>query len=117
MCAVRIYEWLNGKPSDDMTDRMAQLHVPPPVPSTSIYSRTDGVVHWHGSIQDDVENGENIEVYASHLGMGLNVSIMYIIADRLAQAEGEWKPFDRSGLKRFLYKTPRRFRRELGDFY
>jgi len=115
--ARRIYEWLNGKPSDDMTDRMAQLHVPPPVPSTSIYSRTDGVVHWHGSIQDDVENGENIEVYASHLGMGLNVSIMYIIADRLAQAEGEWKPFDRSGLKRFLYKTPRRFRRELGDFY
>jgi len=112
-----LFEMINGKPSDETRVRLNQLHVPPPVPSTSIYSKTDGIVHWHGSVQDDVSNAENIEVYASHLGMGTNVSIMYIIADRLAQPEDEWTPFDKTGLKRFLFKSPRHFQRELGDFY
>ena len=112
-----LFEMINGKPSDETRVRLNQLHVPPPVPSTSVYSKTDGIVHWHGSVQDDVEQAENIEVYASHLGMGTNVSIMYIIADRLAQPEGEWAPFDKSGLKRFLFKSPRHFQRDLGDFY
>ena len=112
-----LFELLNGKASPATAERMKQLHVPPPVPSTSIYSRSDGIVHWHGSVQDDVKEAENIEVYSSHLGMGTNVSIMYIIADRLAQSEDEWAPFDRSGLKKFLFKSPRHFQRELGDFY
>jgi len=112
-----LFELLNGKASPATAERMKQLHVPPPVPSTSVYSRSDGIVHWHGSVQDHVEQAENIEVYGSHLGMGVNVTIMYILADRLSQPEGEWSPFQRNGLKRFLYKTPRQFRRELGDFY
>jgi len=112
-----LFEMLNGKPTTETAERLKQLHVPPPVPSTSVYSRSDGIVHWHGSVQDDVEQAENIEVYGSHLGMGMNVSIMYIIADRLAQAEGAWAPFERNGLKRFLFKSPRHFQRELGEFY
>ncbi len=112
-----LFELLNGKAIPSTDERMRQLHVPPPVPTTSVYSRTDGIVHWHGSVQDDVDLAENIEVYASHLGMGTNISIMYIIADRLAQPQGEWKRFNRSGLKRFLFKSPRHFKRELGEFY
>ena len=40
--------------------------------------------------------------------MGLNPMTFYAIADRLAQAEGEWKPFDRGGLRSLLYRNPRR---------
>ncbi|NNE58534.1 MAG: alpha/beta hydrolase [Hellea sp.] len=113
-----LFELLNGGgPSPKTAVRLEQLHTPPPVPTTSVYSKTDGIVHWHGSVQDDVPHAENIEVYASHAGMGANPMIMYVLADRLAQAEGQWKRFDKSGLKRFFYKSPKYFRRDLGDFY
>jgi hypothetical protein len=36
---------------------------------------------------------ENIEVHASHCGLGVNPSVMLAIADRLAQPEGTWQPF------------------------
>ena len=36
---------------------------------------------------------ENIQVHASHCGLGVNPSVMVAIADRLAQAEGQWQPF------------------------
>jgi len=112
-----LFEKLNGKPTPETAKRLEQLHVPPPVPSTSIYSKTDGIVHWHGSVQDDVPHAENIQVHASHLGMGANPTIIYVLADRLAQPEGTWTRFDKSGLKKFLFKEPKNFRRELGEFY
>ncbi len=41
---------------------------------------------------------ENIEVHlASHLGLGVNPAALWAIADRLAQPEGEFRHFDRSG--------------------
>lgn len=41
------------------------------VPTTSIYSRTDGVVSWHNSVAPQHDTlSENIEVHASHLGIG-----------------------------------------------
>jgi hypothetical protein len=46
---------------------------------------------------------ESIEVYGSHLGLGVNASVLYATADRLAQREGEWRPFDRSGWRRLAY--------------
>jgi hypothetical protein len=33
---------------------------------------------------------------------------LYAIADRLALPEGEWRPFDRSGLRSLLYSDPNR---------
>jgi len=54
---------------------------------------------------------ENIEVVASHIGIGLNPSAWYAVADRLAQPEGGWKPFDRFGLlglKGLIYPDPHR---------
>lgn len=35
---------------------------------------------------------------ASHCGLGVNPAVMGAIADRLAQAEGAWKPFERTEL-------------------
>jgi hypothetical protein len=51
---------------------------------------------------------ENIEVHASHTGLGVNPLALYALADRLAQPEGAWQPFDRSGARRRLYPDPQR---------
>nr|MBA2282375.1 hypothetical protein [Acidimicrobiia bacterium] len=64
-----------------------------PVPTTAIYSRTDGVVRWHLCIDDEGPQRENIEVRGSHSGLGWNPAVLFALADRLAQPEGDWRPF------------------------
>ena len=104
--AWRLYELTSGR---DIAVETAQFDLPspPPVPTTSIYSRTDGVVAWSASIQKPSVNNthtENIEVFASHIGLGLNPTAWWAVADRLAQTPGKWKPFKRSnGLQRLLF--------------
>lgn len=109
--AWRIYELTSGR-SIEREHESYDLPVAPPVPTTSIYSRSDGIVAWQGSIQQpDHGETENIEVIASHIGLGLNPSAWWAVADRLAQPEGGWKPFDRFGLMGFkglLYPDPHR---------
>ena len=63
------------------------------VPSTAIYSRLDGIVAWGTALGQAGPRAENIEVWASHLGMALNPAVIWAIADRLAQPAGAWKPF------------------------
>ena len=63
------------------------------MPSTSIYSRTDGVVSWQASLIERTSISENIRVFGSHCGLGYNASVIVAIADRLAQDEGSWTPF------------------------
>lgn len=63
------------------------------VPSTSIYSRMDGVVAWQHCIEPEGERAENIRVRSSHLGIGFDPHVLYAVADRLAQPEGKWAPF------------------------
>jgi pimeloyl-ACP methyl ester carboxylesterase len=109
--AWRIYEVASGRDIDREHEHY-DLPAAPPVPTTSIYSRSDGVVAWQGSIQHpDHPQVENIEVIASHFGIGLNPSAWWAVADRLAQPEGEWKPFDRFGLlglKGLIFPDPHR---------
>jgi pimeloyl-ACP methyl ester carboxylesterase len=108
--AWRLYELASGRRIVD-DDRVAELRKTPPVPTTSIFSRTDGVVAWQCSAERETARSENIEVHASHLGMGMNPTALYAVADRLAQPEGGWKRFDRnghSGIKRLLYLDPQR---------
>ena len=76
------------------------------MPSTSIYTRTDGVVHWRCSLEHPSATTENIRVPGSHCGLGHNPLALWAIADRLAQPEGEWRPFRREALRRFAYPTP-----------
>ena len=60
-----------------------------PVPATSIYSRTDGIVNWRTCLLRPSDTAENIEVHlASHIGLGVNAAALWAIADRLAQTEG-----------------------------
>ncbi|MES2632797.1 MAG: alpha/beta hydrolase [Pseudomonadota bacterium] len=111
--AWRIYELTSGR-SLDREHEQYDLAQAPPVPTTSVYSRTDGIVAWQGSFQKPSDlhgNIENIEVVASHIGLGVNPSAWWAMADRLAQDEGKWRPFDRTGLyglKSFIYPDPHR---------
>ncbi|MEO2173950.1 MAG: alpha/beta hydrolase [bacterium] len=66
----------------------------PPIPLTAVYSRGDGVVHWRGCMETELDHQtQNIEVFGSHCGMGFNPAVYYIIADRLAQPENRWRLF------------------------
>jgi pimeloyl-ACP methyl ester carboxylesterase len=111
--AWRIFEAVSGRDIDRETDKY-NLPTAPPVPTTSIYSRSDGIVAWQGSVQAPCRNNaqtENVEVRASHIGIGLNPAAWWVVADRLAQREGFWAPFKREGLgslKAQLYPDPNR---------
>ncbi|MDH2380431.1 alpha/beta fold hydrolase [Bradyrhizobium sp. CER78] len=96
--ATRLYELLSGEAVDDIPEIRAAIAGDMPVPATSIYSRTDGIVNWRTSRVRPSESAENIEVHlASHLGLGVNPAALWAIADRLAQPEGEFRHFNRSG--------------------
>lgn len=109
--AWRIYELTSGR-SVERESENYDLPAAPPVPTTSIYSRSDGVVAWQASIQAPGAANpktENIEVLASHIGMGVNPSAWWAVADRLAQPEGQWKPFareDKGRLHGLVYPEP-----------
>lgn len=78
--------------------RTRHLREPPPVPSTCIYSKHDGVVPpGQATLDGDPGDHENVRVPGSHLGFGVNVLAMWVIADRLALHEGEWRPFRATG--------------------
>ncbi len=104
--ARRLFEYLNGKePAPVKAGRYQKLDEAPPVPTTSILTRTDGVVGWRGSVQKSGGQTENIVVHASHTGLGVNPCVMLAIADRLVQKEGGWKRFDRGGLRSLFFGT------------
>ena len=102
--AWRVYELLSrskvGNPA-----LMAEIRKPPPVPTTSIYSRSDGIVSWRCSLNEAGPLVENIEVPASHVGMGANPLALFAVADRLAQPIGRWQRFDVSGTRRWFFRT------------
>ena len=64
-----------------------------PVPFSSLYSRTDGVVTWKTCLEPDYPLRENIHVPSSHMAFGFNPLSLYVIADRLAQRDGAFTPF------------------------
>ena len=103
--ARRLFEYLNGREPEPMREgNFRSLAKAPPVPTTSILTKTDGIVHWRGSVQQDCHDEvENIEVYASHCGLGVNPAAIYAITDRLAQDEGNWQPFRARGLASLLF--------------
>jgi pimeloyl-ACP methyl ester carboxylesterase len=105
--ATRLYELLSGEGADDVPGLREAIAGDMPVPATSIYSRTDGIVNWRTSLLRPSATAENIEVHlASHIGLGVNPAALWAIADRLAQAEGEFTHFSRSGPFAIAYAPP-----------
>jgi len=71
-----------------------RLRTPPPIRTTSIYSRSDGVVAWETCRHDKCYSlVQDIEVDGSHMGMGWNQEVLNVVADRLGQDAGPWRPY------------------------
>ena len=93
-------------PGPDADRRLRSLHAPEArlpgpelrsrpidVPSTSVYSRWDGVVPWHACVEPETALHQNVEVRCSHLGFGVDPATLWLIADRLAVPAGQRVPF------------------------
>ena len=105
--ATRLYEALSGEAVEDNAELRNAIAGDLPVPTTSIFSRTDGVVNWQTCLLRPSDTAENIEVYlASHIGLGVNAAALWAVADRLAQSEGQFSQFDRSGPFAIAYAPP-----------
>lgn len=94
--AGTIYKLLNGDNAQFTPEFEARLRESPPVPTTSVYSKSDGIVSWRGCIEKRSPSTESVEVDASHLGMVSHPDVLRIVANRLAQPEGRWKPLKRA---------------------
>lgn len=96
--AWRLYRTLNrGEHLKTLMSEEAKFGRAEPlsVPTTCIYSRTDGIVSWECCTSLPAPTTENIEVNGTHLGYGHNMQVLRIIADRLALPEGDWIPYRR----------------------
>ncbi len=81
MAGVRLAHAFNlvryGRTSDIERRFLHDLQAEPKVPVTSIYSKTDGIVHWEACLRADTQN---IEVQGSHVGLGVNPEVFRILA-------------------------------------
>ncbi|MFN8183341.1 MAG: alpha/beta hydrolase [Candidatus Nanopelagicales bacterium] len=93
--AWRLYQLMNRNKftAELMSDAARrEREVPLGVATTCIYSRTDGIVPWQCCTSLPAPQTENVEVRSTHLGYGHNLETLFVIADRLAQPEGAWRP-------------------------
>lgn len=91
-----LFELINGNVAKGNPELVQQMLLPPPVPTSALYSKSDGIAHWkacmHHSFGDN-KKAENIEVKGSHIGLGHNPQVVWIVANRLAQTEKNWQPY------------------------
>jgi len=85
--------------------RRARKQIARPIgaPSTSVYSRWDGIVSWRTCIEPETALHQNVEVRCSHLGFGVDPATLWLVADRLAARPGQRAPFRPPLLLRPLY--------------
>ena len=69
-----------GHPASVEMRFLRDLAAPPKVPTTSLYSRSDGVVNWKACLRSDINA---IEVQGSHVGLALNPEVYRILAHML----------------------------------
>lgn len=105
-----VYERINSESLGLLDDGLLEmLSRTPPVPTTAIMSRSDGVVDWQGSVEQACQQAETIEVVGSHVGLIANPAVLFAVAERLAQPLGQWRHFERSGvLRRLSYRRSSR---------
>lgn len=106
--AGRLYEILSGESIQNVDEGdLEKLSGRLPMPTTSFYTKTDGIVNWQTCLVEVSASAENVEVLASHIGLGVNPAVLWAVADRLAQPEGRFQTFDRRGP--FTLAYPRNF--------
>lgn len=102
---AKLYEWVNpGGLSDPMLAAAETWRQSPPVPSTAIYSTGDGVADWQYCVDEPGYQTENVRVPGSHMGLTHNAAVMYAVAERLAQKDDDWVPFNSHWLRRLCFR-------------
>ena len=102
----RLYELVsNTRIQDaDIAERISKMRTPIPVPATAIFSKSDSIVAWQIAKEPRGEQSESIKVIGSHLGLGFNPMVLYIIADRLHHlSNGGWRPFKPRKMKHLFF--------------
>ena len=94
---------LAGRRPPRAPDVIERLRSPLPVPTTAIYSRTDGIVAWQSCVEPRGPQSESVEVGTSHCGMGHHPAALLVIANRLAQPDGAWRHFEPRGWSRLPF--------------
>lgn len=79
---------------------------PAPVPTTAIFTKEDGVVPWQMCLEEESPIHQNIQVFGSHLGLGVNPSVLKIIADRLYYKASYWEPFSSRNIAENMFLYP-----------
>ncbi len=88
---VKVLEGGLGQMAVNIRHRLRQC---PPVPFTSIFSKSDGLVPWQLCIENESAQVENIEIGgANHRGLPAHPKALEVITHRLAQPAGEWHAF------------------------
>ena len=106
----RLYDAI-GPRRDPLAGRLPEEKRPPlPVPSTSIYTRTDGVVRWHACSTRPVRAARTSRSTAPTPGSPSTSRRWWPITDRLAQPAGEWEPFRPPLPLRHLFPRPASWR-------
>jgi len=98
--AAWIYNFVSGGNTvqDVDPELIANIPLPAPVPTTAIYTKEDGVVPWELCLEDESPIHQNIQVRGSHLGLGVNMTVLDIIANRLQYRRGNWEQFEPSNI-------------------
>jgi pimeloyl-ACP methyl ester carboxylesterase len=103
-----VYQRLNRLHADGARlPTFEQRALPLSVPSTSVYSRLDGIVSFKACVEPETERHQNVEVRCSHLGYGVDPATLWMIADRLAVPPGQLRHFRPPPLLRPLYPDRR----------
>ncbi len=99
------YDFLHGAKGMEMAENMVRdILETPPVPTTAIYSKEDGIVPWQYCMeQEENATTQNVQVNGSHFGMGQNPLVLYILANRLRLREENWQKFNPEGFMKYLY--------------
>jgi hypothetical protein len=90
---------LNGGAAPVGDALLERFRIDPPVPSASVYSRTDGVVAWQECVGMESPRHRNIEVNGvSHMGMVHHPQVLRIVANLLCNRDGKMTPINRIDL-------------------
>lgn len=84
-----LFRLLNGRRAEEHSALRDRLAEPPPVPTISLYSRNDGIVSWEACKHTTSwPLARDIEVQASHMGMGWSPEVLKQVTALLAIHRG-----------------------------
>ncbi|MFI5351859.1 MAG: esterase/lipase family protein [Candidatus Binatales bacterium] len=69
--------------------------VPPEVPETIVYTRSDGIVDWQSCLEVG-PNVEAVEVAGSHCGLAMSMEVWNVIKNRLGRVSAPQRPETRA---------------------